>query len=94
MASFPYFNGTASVHVCIRRSTKYSVPLKYGKVATKYRGYTDIFTVYTRQTNGRTNSTPVKKAEVMKVTFRSLIWLSQQVRTDECSVEIADLWNV
>jgi len=39
VASFPYFNGTGSVYVCIGESTHsgpYSVLLKYGKLGTKY----------------------------------------------------------
>ena len=56
VASFPYFNGSVSVNVCIRKSTEKrgptSVPFKYGKLATKYpRTYTDIFTVHIKVMN-------------------------------------------
>ena len=55
MASFPYFNGTGSVYVCIRKLTDLRtqthtepVPLKYGKLATKSVDIRIFSTVYKR----------------------------------------------
>jgi len=55
VASFPYFNGTGLVYVCIldRLIYRYKRICRTANSPQTIRGYTDIFTVYTASVSVR-----------------------------------------